>query len=194
MHRAPHLPQRVLGCPEPAASLQSRPTASARKTPLRSRLPGESHYCSGSARPGRRRQRAHTRSRGLAPPQPASRCDRSPATRSKKPALGTEHAPKPSSTPEEFPGEESATLRGSREVAGGGNPFSLELGRSDKKARTGSTEGVVSNDLIPLNGNTGSFLCMRVDRNLLGLVCRNNTPMAGSPTQTGVSCPSSAWE
>lgn len=35
-------------------------------------------------RPPRRRQRAHTRSRGLAPPQPASRCDRSPATRSKK--------------------------------------------------------------------------------------------------------------
>lgn len=35
-------------------------------------------------RPPRRRQRAHTRSRGLAPPQPASRCDKSPATRSKK--------------------------------------------------------------------------------------------------------------
>lgn len=35
-------------------------------------------------RPPRRRQRAHTRSRGLAPPQPASRCDKSPGTRSKK--------------------------------------------------------------------------------------------------------------
>lgn len=42
----------VPGRPQPAASLQSRPSAAVSKTPLRSRLPGESHYCSGSARPG----------------------------------------------------------------------------------------------------------------------------------------------
>lgn len=99
------------------------------------RLCGAASRANRTTAPGLQAQAqasAHTRSRGLAPPQPASRCDRSPATRrkkkKKKPALGTEHAPKPSSALEEFPGEESTDPRGSREAAGSGNPFSLEPG------------------------------------------------------------------
>ncbi|XP_070327599.1 serine/arginine repetitive matrix protein 2-like [Odocoileus virginianus] len=59
------------------------PAAAAGKAPVRSRLPGARR----TAAPGRSAQaraRRHTRTHWLAPPQPASRCDRSPATRSKK--------------------------------------------------------------------------------------------------------------
>lgn len=58
------------------------PAAAAGEAPVRSRLPGKSR----TAAPGRSAQaraRRHTRTQWLAPPQPASRCDRSPATRSK---------------------------------------------------------------------------------------------------------------
>lgn len=191
MRRAPHLLPRVPGRPQPAASLQSRPSAAVSKTPLRSRLPGESHYCSGSARPGA--GNAHTLAHaGWHRHNPPAGVTRALLPAAKKPALGTEHAPKPSSAPEEFPGEESAAPRGSREAARGGNPFSLEPGENwqegYRRAKTGPVEGVASDDLIPLNRNLGSVLRMRVDRNLVGLVCRNNTPMAGSLTQTKRGC------
>lgn len=160
--------------------MQSRPSAAASKTPLRSRLPGKSHYCSGSARPGA--GNAHTLAHaGWHRHNPPAGVTGALLPAAKKPALGTEHAPKPSSAPEEFPGEESTAPRGSREAAGGGNPFSLEPREIWQKgyrgARTGPMEGVASDDLIPLNCNIGSFLSVRVDRNLVGLVCRNKTPL-----------------
>lgn len=76
-----------------------------------------------------------------------------------------------------------------------GIPSTWSLGRTGRKATAERKQalwraGVASDDLIPLNRNLGSVLRMRVDRNLAGLVCRNNTPMAGSLTQTKRGCSS----
>lgn len=185
LHRVPHLLPRVPGRLEPAASLQSRPSAAASRTPLRSRLSGESHYCSGSARPGA--GNAHTLAHaGWHRHNPPAGVTGALLPAAKKPALGTEHAPSLPQPRRSFQGR-SPQLR-SPEAAGGGNPFSLEPGEIWQKgyrgARTGPMEGVASDDLIPLNCHIGSFLSVRVDRNLVGLVYRNNTPMAGSLTQT----------
>lgn len=61
---------------EPAA-------AAAGEAPVRSRLP-RARRTAAPGRSAQARARRHTRTHWLAPPQPASRCDRSPATRSKK--------------------------------------------------------------------------------------------------------------
>lgn len=66
----------------PPQVCRGAPAAAAREASVRSRVPGKSR----TAAPGRSAQaraRRHTRKHWLAPPQPASRCDRSPATRSK---------------------------------------------------------------------------------------------------------------
>lgn len=113
--------------------------------------PGESHCCSGSVGPPRRGHAdtlSHTGWHCHNPPAGVTGA-LLPAAK-KKPALGTEHAPKLSPAPEEFPGEESAAPRDSGMQLGMGIPSASSVERfwSKAKAEQGEAQGRASLALI----------------------------------------------
>lgn len=119
--------QEPRGWKVPAASLQRSPRSGCGRGAC-AELPVLASHTAAPGRSAQARARRHTLTHWLAPPQPASRCDRSPATRSKK------TCPRYGACAKAFPspgGVSRGGVRcsaGLRDAAGDGNPFCLQCG------------------------------------------------------------------